>query len=300
MVMLGTYRDTDLDSNPAPVRKLEELIRDGLHPIKLNGLGEGGVAQMLHRLSSRASATTGSAGFQQTGGNPFFVEQQYQHLVEEGKIFDSEGEFRTDLTIDETDVPENVRLVLGRRLQRLSGKAREILTAAAVIGRGFSFKLLETVLSCIDADDLLAAIEEAQHMGLIVSSDGSEAPLNFTHDLVRQTLLSRISTPRRQRLHLKAAEAIEQIWAGRLNEQAIELADHLLKAGPLADAAQTAGYLLLVGRNALEGAACEEAYRSFKTAMSYKEADLRWRAECLQGMQKAKRGLGNWEEARPD
>lgn len=44
----------------------------------------------------------------------------YRHLIEEGKVFDEAGEFRTDVKIDETDVPENVRLIISRRLEQLS------------------------------------------------------------------------------------------------------------------------------------------------------------------------------------
>jgi len=61
---------------------------------------------------------------EETQGNPFFVEEMYKHLVEEGKIFDTTGQFHVDLTVDEVDVPDNVSLVLRRRLDQLNEKAR--------------------------------------------------------------------------------------------------------------------------------------------------------------------------------
>ena len=173
--------------------------------------------------------------FEESQGYPFFVEEVYRHLVEEGKVFDAAGQFRTDIKIDEIDVPENVRLIIGRRLERLDENEKRALAAAAVIGRSFSFQLL-TAISQIDVDELFTVIEKAQRMGIIVpSSEGPETPFTFAHELVRQTLLAGISAPRRQQLHAAVADAIEQLYPGAVNERAGEIADHLLKAGSFAD-----------------------------------------------------------------
>ncbi len=63
----------------------------------------------------------------ETDGNPFFVEEVYQHLAEEGTIFDEAGRWRTDLKAGRIDVPEGVRLVISRRLERLGDDARRML-----------------------------------------------------------------------------------------------------------------------------------------------------------------------------
>jgi predicted ATPase len=173
--------------------------------------------------------------FDESQGNPFFVEELYRHLFEEGKLFDADGRFRTDLTIDEIDIPENVRLIIGRRLERFDENEKRLLAAAAVIGRSFSFQLL-TEISQVDVDELFAVVEKAQQMGVIVpSSEGPERPFTFGHELVRQTLLAGISAPRRQRLHASVADAIERLYPAAVNERAGDIADHLLKAGAFAD-----------------------------------------------------------------
>ena len=116
----GPYRDGYADNNPALVRTLEELIRLGIRPLKLGGLSKDAIAQMLSGLSERQPPESlVSLIFEESQGNPFFVEELYRHLLEDGKVFDAAGQFRTDVTIDETDVPENVRLIIGRRLERL-------------------------------------------------------------------------------------------------------------------------------------------------------------------------------------
>ena len=209
----------------------------GNRPLKLGGLSKEAVAQMLHSLSrGRAPESLVNLIFEESQGYPFFVEEVYRHLVEEGKLFDAAGQFRTDVEIDEIDVPENARLIIGRRLERLDENEKRALTAAAVIGRSFSFKLL-TAICEIDVDELLTIVEKAQKMGIIVaSSEAPEKPFTFSHELVRQTLLAGISAPRRQHLHAGVADAIARLHPDAVNERAGDIADHLIKAGSYVDA----------------------------------------------------------------
>ncbi len=237
VVIIGTYRGGNSENNPALVRTLEELIRMGIRPLKLGGLSKDATAQLLRGLSRRQAVPESlvSLIFEESQGYPFFVEEVYRHLIEEGKVFDEAGQFRTDIEIAENDVPDNVRLIVGRRLERLDENEKRALTAAAVIGRSFSFKLLTTIWE-IDVDELLSIVEKAQQMGIIVaSSHGPERPFTFTHELVRQTLLAGISAPRLQQLHARAANAIERLEPDAVDERAGEIADHLLKAGSFAD-----------------------------------------------------------------
>jgi predicted ATPase len=158
----------------------------------------------------------------------------YRHLVDEGKIFDEAGQFRIDFGIAETDVPESVRLVIGRRLEPLDEKEKLALTAAAVIGRSFSFKLLTAVCE-IKVGELFAVVEKAQRIGIIVpSSERLETSFSFAHELVRQTMLAGISAPRRQHLHACVASAIARLHPEAVNEHAGDIAIHLIKAGSFA------------------------------------------------------------------
>ena len=233
VVIIGTYRGGYSENNPALVRTLEELIRMGVRPLKLGGLSKDAIAQMLRGLSQRQDVPESlvSLIFEESQGYPFFVEEVYRHLIEEGKVFDAAGQFRTDVEIDEIDVPENVRLIIGRRLERLDENEKRALTAAAVIGRSFSFKLL-TAICEIDVDELFTIVEKAQQMGIIVaSSEAPEKPFTFSHELVRQTLLAGISTPRRQHLHAGVADAIARLQPDAVNERAGDIDIHLIKAG---------------------------------------------------------------------
>lgn len=261
VIIVGTYRDRTLDTNPALVRTLEELLRIGLRPLKLEGLSQEAVGQMLQHLSRREPPQhLVRVIFAETQGNPFFVEELYRHLVAEGKVFEEAGALRADVSVAEIGVPDNVRLVLERRLERLGEETRAVLTAAAAIGHSFPFELLHVLQDHTALDDLLASLEQAERMGLIVSSaDGQDASFAFAHNLVRQTLLARISVPRRQLLHLRAAEALEQAHTAMESKQAVAIAKHVRQAGTLAENQQLVRYPKVAGKSVLETTALAQA-----------------------------------------
>jgi class 3 adenylate cyclase/tetratricopeptide (TPR) repeat protein len=299
VLLLGTYRDVELDVARPLARALRDLTRQRLaHDLTLKRLPEAEVSAMLRALSGQEPpAPLVRAIYRETEGNPFFVEEVYKHLSEEGNLFDEQGHWRSDLQVSELDVPRGVRLVIGQRLERLSEECRRVLTAAAVIGRGFSFELLEA-LGDVKADALLDAIDEGERARLISStSDGAEARFIFAHELIRQTLVSGLSLPRRQRLHLRVAEAMEGVYARSLEQHAADLAHHLYQAGTSADPRKTVHYLALAADQAMAAAAFEDALRHYDAGLSLQPTDdQRGRADLLYKRGRALRSLGRWEE----
>jgi class 3 adenylate cyclase len=312
-----TYRDIELDAARPFARTLESFLRERLaHRIALKPLPQKSVAAMLQALTGQpAPEALVEAIYRETEGNPFFVEEVFQHLSEQGRLLDAEGRWRTDLEVSELDVPEGVRLVISRRLERVSEACRGVLTDAAVVGRDFTFDLLER-LSDVDPDALLDAIDEAERANLIVAADeGSvpaavsggaparsmEARFRFAHELIRQTLISGLSLPRRQRLHLRVAETMELVYGKDAEVYAADMAHHLYQAGAGADPAKTARYLVLAGDRALEGAAFGEALRDYERAFSLlPSGDRAMRADLLYKRGLARRSLDDWEGALVD
>lgn len=299
VLIIGTYRDLELDVNRPLSRVLEDLVRRRLaHRVSLKRFSEEGVRVLLERLGGSAPPEPlVKTIFEETDGNPFFVEEVFRHLAEEGRVFDADGGWRSGLEIGEVEVPESLRLVIGRRLERLSEGARKALTAAAVIGRTFDYRLLETVAGLGD-DELLDAVEEAQQLSLIepLSTSSLETRYEIVHELIRQTLLTGVSAPRRQRLHLKAAEGIEQLAGDNIAERAAEILNHLYRSGAAPD--KTLKYLLLAGERAQESAAWEDAQRFFEEALAAVGSDdAGARARALVGLGYAKRSGGSLSEA---
>jgi tetratricopeptide (TPR) repeat protein len=303
ILLVGTYRDVELDVARPLAAALRELTRQRLaHHLALKRLPEAGVAAMLEALSGQEPpAPLVQAVYGETEGNPFFVEEVFQHLAEEGKLFDEQGRWRSDLRIVELEVPRSVRLVIGQRLERVCEDCQRVLTTAAVVGRGFSFELLDA-LGDVGTDALLDAVDEAERAHLITSTaDGPEARFTFAHELIRQTLVSGLSLPRRQRRHLRVAEAMERLYAHALEEHATDLAHHFYQAGAAADPEKTVRYLALAGDQAMEAAAFEDALRHYESAFSLLTVDdQRGRADLLFKRGMALRSLGRWEEALAD
>ncbi|MGA9725227.1 MAG: AAA family ATPase, partial [Candidatus Binatus sp.] len=268
-LIVGTFRDNEIESAGLLAQTLDDLLRiHMLERISLRGLSQDAVAEMIRALSGevppQAVVDLIYAGSE---GNPFFVEELYRHLVERGKLMDSSGKFRVDKSLAEIDVPQSLRLAVGRRLARLSSETRKILGTAAVIGRSFSFELLESSTN-MDADSLLDHVEEAEKAGLIYSTLGyPEASFQFSHEIIRQAVLGDLSATRRQRLHLNVASGIERIHANSLEERAGDLAHHLWQAGRAADGDKTVAYLALAARQALKQSAYEGALRYFQNAL---------------------------------
>ena len=115
----------------------------------------------------------------------------------------------------------------------------------------------------------MAAIEEAERAQL-VAADASQrtARYGFVHELIRTTLINGLSLPRRQRLHLKIADALERLRAASLDSHASMLAHHLYQAGAVADTNRTAQSLLRAGRRALTAGAVEETLEVFDNLLS--------------------------------
>jgi DNA-binding SARP family transcriptional activator len=301
VLMVGTYRDVELPTRPLLARTLDELLRQRrLRRIALRRLPEDDVARMLEAMSGQPppAAVTGAV-HAETDGNPFYMEEVYRHLVEEGRLLDDDGLFRADLTIDELDVPENVRLVIDRRLTRLSDDARRLLGAAAVIGRFFPFDLVEALAEG-GAADLLDTVEECERARLILAATGDARGASrylFTHELVRQTILAGLSTPRRCRLHRRVAETMERLAGEGADERAADLAHHLSEAGPDADQAKLLHYLIVAGRRATAASAFEEGVRLLEQALALGLATGRQEAELLEEAGRAYRAVGRLEDA---
>ena len=303
MLMVGTYRDVELDVNRPFARELEVLLRERLATrIALRRLPEGDVGTMLESLGGPdVPAGLARVVFKETEGNPFFVEEVFQHLSEEDRLFGDDGKWKPDLRLDDLRVPEGVRLVIGRRLERVSEETRKALTTGAVIGRNFDLQLLEAAGKG-DEEDLLDALEEAERAQLVSSTtSGRDIRYTFAHELIRQTLIENLSLPRRQRLHLRIAGALEELHGGAPDKVASTLAHHFYQAGAAADDETTLRYLILAADHAQESAAFEEALEHLDRALSFEE-DLatRQRADLLARRGRAFRSLGRPDETLRD
>ncbi len=267
LLIVGAYREGKMGADYPLSELLADLRRDRLFErISLEGLDESDVGALIaSHAGHKASSGLVETVHERTEGNPFFVEEVMRHLIESGVLYERGGRWVSARTLDEIGVPEGVKEVLATRLGRLSDECRVALSHAAVLGRDFSFEVLRAMADS-DDDALIAALEEAVGAQLAVEAgDRSRPAYAFTHALVREALYGGLSGPRRQRLHARAALAIEETEGER---EIAALAMHHRLAGSAGDAAKAIEYSLRAGAAAGEVSAWEEAAAHWEGALT--------------------------------
>jgi hypothetical protein len=297
--LIVAYRDSDLGKGHPLVTLLADLRRvEGVHRIALHGLGADEVAQVLsgvagHELDADGLALAGEIATE-TDGNPFFVGEVLRSLLEAGRLLYDEATGRW--SVDRTSplgLPESVRDVLERRVDRLGGDAREVLTLAAVIGRSFELELLEKLVD-VGENELLDRLEAAVAASLLDESPEQVGRFRFVHALINQTLYAALGATRRARLHHRVGLALEELYGSDPGEHVGELALHWRLATGAVDRRKAAEYACLAGQRALDGLAPTEAARLFADAVELLEtANNAERCRALIGLGEAQRLIGD-------
>jgi tetratricopeptide (TPR) repeat protein len=260
-LLLGTYRDTELDRVHPLAEVLADLRREPvpIERLRLRGLDSDAVSAYVAATGGQAlephNAAFARTLYESTEGNPFFIGEVLRHLLESGLVRREEGRWVTAAEIADVGLPEGVKDVIARRLSRLSEAANRALAVASVVGPSFTLPVLERVDLGGNPDDLLDALEEALRAGLI--SETGPSSYSFSHALIRQTLYAELTTTRRVRLHRRIGEAIEQ--APSTDRQVEALAHHFAEAALDGQIAKAADYALAAGRRALDRLDPEEA-----------------------------------------
>ncbi len=228
ILLLGTYRDVEVNRQHPLEGALRDLQREDLvERIAVRRLEQSSTAALMAASMGEEQVSDEFATliFHRTEGNPFFVQQVMRMLVERGDIY-QEGDHWGRKAVEEIDVPESIRSVVGQRLSRLADETQELLREASVLGQTFSFDDLEAMTGRSERE-VETALEEAARIGLIREVEGDRHA--FDHALTQQSLYGELTTRRRRRLHLAAGEAIERLAEKKRSDRAAELAWHFLE-----------------------------------------------------------------------
>ncbi len=293
--VIATYRDSDLGKDHPLTAVLADLRTvEGVQRIVLKGLGVDEVAQIMtaaagHELDEDGVELAGQIAIE-TDGNPFFVAEILRGLSESGALVFDEAAGRW--SVDRSGVialPESVREVIERRVERLGDDALEVLRLAAVVGRVFDLELLSAALDS-DENTLLDHLEAAVAASLLAESSDRVGQFRFAHTLINQTLYEGLGATRRARMHQRVAQALEQLCGGDPGERLAELALHWRLAAASVDRAKAADYSLRAGQQALESLAPAEALKLFADAVELiADSDNAQRCEALIGLGEAQR-----------
>src|SRR5215471_9550039 len=264
VLVLGAYRDIEVDRGHPLAAAVAELLREpAARHLRLPGLTEAGVARLIQETAGvRAGDSVVAAVHRYTEGNPLFVGEVVRLLAAEGRL-DRIG----DPAGLRLAIPEGIREVIGRRVARLPEECGRLLGLASVFGRDFSLNALEQ-LSKFSAGELLDILDEGIATGLVAAVPGGPGRLRFTHALIRDTLYEGIPAGQRLRLHQRAGEALETLYAQDLGPHLAELAHHFFEAAAGGQAGKAVGYAERAGQRAMTLLAYEEAVRLFRMALA--------------------------------
>ena len=270
LLLVGTYRDVELNRQHPLSETLAQLTRERVFDrILLRGLSEGDVGRFLE-VTSGISPPRGlvRAVYTQTEGNPLFVTEVVRLLVQEGELSPEKAGERESW---EVRIPEGVKEVVGRRLNRLSQRCNETLTVASVIGREFTLGQLDRLIDDLNQDMLLDVLEEGLSSRVIEEMPTAVGRYQFTHALIQETLVDELSLTRRVRLHARIAEMLEELYADNLEARAAELAHHFAQAETIHGTDKLVRYSMMAGERGLLAYAYEEALGHFQRALASKE-----------------------------
>jgi tetratricopeptide (TPR) repeat protein/transcriptional regulator with XRE-family HTH domain len=199
--IVGTYRDTEVQSHDPLSSLLADLAQAGLAAQRLLGpLDPEEAATLLDTLLVRgtdeAQSTRRAEVLRRSGGVPFYVVSCAQAVQREG----GDGATREA-------VPWDIGQSIRQRLAALPEAARELAGAAAVVGRVVPPALLTGVVARPE-DDVVAALEALCHARLL--EDQGENAYRFAHDVIREVVEDGLGTARRTLLHQRIARALER------------------------------------------------------------------------------------------
>lgn len=279
-VVLGSSRYPDqrppLDTVVADL--FSPAIRQGVLDLQaLSGIDVGSLAQSI--LAGPVASSLWVWLAERADGNPFFVEQLLLYLREQGLLAEGDDGY---VMLSDADVlvPTDVRAALVARLDRLAQEVKQVVQAAAVLGREFEVLVLSQMLR--GDESVPARVERAEEEA--IWSALSQIRYIFRHTLLRDSAYDMQLQARRRDLHALAAEALEQVYAADLSPHYADLAYHCDRAELYP---QAAGWYRLAGERAAKQYANAEAVACLSRAIELTpQADIVERYTLLRAREK--------------
>ena len=232
--------------------------------LRLDSLAAESAAELLAALLGPDPGVAPLAQMLVRRGNPFFLEETVRTLVETGALDGPRGAYRLTRPVEALQVPATVQTVLAARIDRLPAEDKQLLHAAAVIGKDVPYALLAAIAE---------QPEEALRRGLAHLQAAEflhetqlfpDLEFTFKHALTHEVTYRGLLQERRRALHARVVQAIETLHRDRLDEQIERLAHHAVR-GELRE--QAVSYLRQAGLRAFARSALPDARGWFDQAL---------------------------------
>src|SRR6516165_6046531 len=186
-----------------------------------------------------------------TDGVPLFVEELTKTVLESEVLEDAGDQYVAAAPLSALAVPSTLLDSLTARFDRL-GSAKDVAQIGALVGREFSYQLLAAVVP-LSVDLLKAALARLVASGLIfVSGDHANETYTFKHAIVQDAAYAMLSRQKRQQVHSRIADTLENSFPYIIETQPELLAHHLAQAGSIERAID---YLRKAGQRSIERSA---------------------------------------------
>jgi tetratricopeptide (TPR) repeat protein len=231
----------------------------------LDGLAKDAVYHVLRgRGIERPSDQLVDTVYRVTEGNPLFIGEVVDHLRRQGALHEQRG--FTVSRVESTDIamPTSMTAVIDDRIREISPACHEVLILGAFLGPGFPLATLAGLAEMPDPS-LAGLLDEAVAAGLLLEDSRT---YRFVHPLVRQALYQEPRAIGRQGIHLRIADSIERAQVESHETATLEIAHHLMRAGPAADAVRVARCTADAADGALQSFAWHEAASLFEAAIA--------------------------------
>jgi DNA-binding SARP family transcriptional activator len=259
ILIVTTARTEELTMNRELLSFLLELRRnDHLVEIELGSMSPEQTATLAQSVAGcEIPESALSILFTKTEGNPLFIVEMTRAVME---VMQQNGmDIRQGFSIN--PLPQKIQAVILARLSYLSAKARNILDIAAIIGRKFSFKVLQYVMED-NAKDLAENLEELLRHLLVREQE--DMTYNFLHEKIYEVVLSQISETRKCILHQQVAQTLATFQNFPDERSSGNIANHWEHAGDWGKAIE---YYIRAGNASRRLFANEEAAEYFQKAM---------------------------------
>jgi predicted ATPase/DNA-binding winged helix-turn-helix (wHTH) protein len=264
LMVIGTYRWTDLTARDHPLRSLkQELACHGqCQELALEGLNEVAVrTYVAQRLPSETAAAVAGIVYQRSGGQPLFMVSLTEYMTQSPTL--ASQPTPDALAAAAATLPSGLQQIIEAQVERLSTAEQQLLEAASVVGLVFAAAAVAAAL-----DLAVGGVEEVcdglvRRESLIAAQGLAEWPdgtlsesYRFRHGLYQEVLYRRIASNRRIHLHRAIGERLARGYGSEADAVAVELAEHFEQGR---DDRRAVRYHCLAGETALRRYAAQAA-----------------------------------------
>lgn len=198
-----------------------------------------------------------------SAGNPLFMEELTHALVEDGTILKSGPDYVLCRTETDLQVPDTIEGIIAARIDRLEENVKKIIQLASVIGREFTFRVLQAI--CEMNADIKGDLLDLQGLELIYEKNlFPELEFVFKHALTVEVTYNSLLSHKKKEIHGSIGRAIEGLFADNLDEYYEMLAYHYTRGEQTEKAAH---FLKCSGQKATRNHNLWEAYGFYKQAV---------------------------------